>query len=367
MGSGLTTTKEKEKKKKKSEDTLRKERETLAHAPFPHRLANPKNHPLSSEIYETFKQVKINLPLLEVIKQVPSYAKFLKDLCTIKRRVNVRENAFFTQDVNSIVQIKTPPKYKDPGCPTVTCIIGDHRIEGCLLDLGSSVNLLPYSVYEKLGLPELKPTRLTLQLADRSIKAPRGVVEDVLVQVEKFYYPADFVVLDTQPILDPNAQNHIPVILGRPFLATCDAIIHVRGGLLRLSFGNMTVELNMFNAGKQPGECEDIREVNFLEAIIQEHFDRHSVEDQLARTLLFDEGLPCLEDKGEEGVVEKVSDLEVCPIMSVGQWTPTFEPLIPNPIKPQPSELEAPIPERKPLPSSLKYAFLGKGDRKSVV
>ena len=91
-----------------------------------------------------------------------SYAKFLKDLCTVKRRLNVRENAFLTKDVHSIVQVKTSPKYKDPGFPTVTCVIGDHRIEGCLLDLGSSVNFLPYSLYEQLGLGERKPTRIIL-------------------------------------------------------------------------------------------------------------------------------------------------------------------------------------------------------------
>ena len=97
---------------------------------------------------------------------MPSYAKFLKDLCTVKRKLNVRENAFRVKDFQSVVQVKTPPKYNDPGCPTVTCVIRDHKIEGCLLDLASSVNLLPYSVYEQLGLGELKPTRITLQLAN---------------------------------------------------------------------------------------------------------------------------------------------------------------------------------------------------------
>ena len=92
-------------------EALRVECEVLAHAPFPHHLAKPKNQ-LSSEIYETFKQVKINLPLLEAIKQVPSYAKFLKDLCIVKRRLNVTENAFLAKDVHSVVQSKTLPKYK---------------------------------------------------------------------------------------------------------------------------------------------------------------------------------------------------------------------------------------------------------------
>ena len=128
--------------------------------------------------------------------------------------------------------------------------------------------LLPYSVYEQLGLGEFIPTRITLQLAYRYIKAPRGIVEDVLVKVDKFYYPAYFVVLDTHPIVDPNTQNHIPIILGRPFLATCDAIINVRGGLLKLSFEIMAIKLNMFNVGSQPGDLEDTREVNLIDSIV---------------------------------------------------------------------------------------------------
>ena len=116
-----------------------------------------------------FKQVKINIPLLDAIKQIPSYAKFLKDLCTIKRKLNVKEKSFLANQASAILQFNTPPKYKDPGCPTITCIIGNHRIDQALLDLGASVNLLPYSVYQQLGLGELRPTRITLQLANRSI------------------------------------------------------------------------------------------------------------------------------------------------------------------------------------------------------
>ena len=88
----------------------------------------------------------------------------------------------------------------------------------------ASVSLLPYSVYKQLGLGELNPTNMTLSLADRSVKIPKGIVEDVLVKVEKFYYPVDFVVLDTEQIV--SGPNHVPIILGRPFLATANAIIN---------------------------------------------------------------------------------------------------------------------------------------------
>ena len=100
-------------------------------------------------------------------------------------------------------------------------------------------------MYKKLGLGELKPTNITLSLADRSVKIPKGIVEDVLVKVDKFYYLVDFVVLYTEPIA--NGPNHVPIILGRPFLATANAIINCRNGVMQLTFGNMTLELNIFN------------------------------------------------------------------------------------------------------------------------
>ena len=136
-------------------------------------------------------------------------------------------------------------KYKDPRSPTISVNIGGTCIDKALLDLGASVNLLPYSVYKQLGLGELKPTNITLSLADRSVKIPKGIVEDVLVKVDKFYYPVDFVVLDTEPIA--SGLNHVPIILGRPFLATANAIINCRNGVMQLTFGNMTLELNIFH------------------------------------------------------------------------------------------------------------------------
>ena len=96
-------------------------------------------------------------------------------------------------------------------------------MEKALLDLGASVNLLPYSVYKKLRLGELKPTTITLSLANRLVKIPKGTVEDVLMQVDRFYYPMDFVVLDTEPVAV--GANYVPIILGRPFLATSKAIL----------------------------------------------------------------------------------------------------------------------------------------------
>ena len=159
-----------------------------------------------------------------MIKQVPTYAKFLKDLYIVKRGMSINKKDLLTEQVNAIIQFKTSMKYKDPGCPTILVNIGGTCVEKALLDLGASVNLLPYSVYKQLGLGELKPTPITLSLADRSVKIPKGTVEDVLVQVDRFCYPVDLVILDTEPVA--MGANYVPIILGRPFLATSNAIIN---------------------------------------------------------------------------------------------------------------------------------------------
>ncbi|RVW69938.1 hypothetical protein CK203_061901 [Vitis vinifera] len=233
--------------------------------PFPQALHGKKEIKNSSEILEVLRQVKVNIPLLDMIKQVPTYAKFLKDLCTVKRGLHVTKKAFLTEQVSAIIQSKSPIKYKDPGCPTISVNIGGTHVEKSLLDLGASVNLLPYSV---------------------------GVIEDVLVQVDKFYYPVDFVVLDTDPTV--KEANYVPIILGRPFLATSNAIINCRNGVMQLTFGNMTLELNIFHLCKRhlhPEEEEGLEEVCLINTLVEEHCDKN-LEESLNESLeVLEDGL----------------------------------------------------------------------------
>ena len=165
-------------------------------------------------------------------------------------------------------------KYKDPGCPSISVNIGGTSVEKALLDLGASVNLLPYSVYKQMGLGELKPTTITLSLANRLVKIPKGTIEDVLVRLDKFYYPVDFVVLDTKPVA--MGANYVPIILGRPFLATSNAIINCRNGVMQLTFGNMTLELNIFHLSKKNvhPEEEDLEEVCLIDTIVEEQCEQ---------------------------------------------------------------------------------------------
>jgi len=146
---------------------------------------------------ETFSQVKINIPLLDAIQRTPPYARFLKDLCTTKKATSVPKKAFLTSGANSMLS-HILVKFKDPGCPTVSIVIGDQLIHRALLDLGVSVNLIPFAEYERLELDELKPTRMVIQLADISTRVPRRIVEDVLIIVGEFIYPVDFVVIETE-------------------------------------------------------------------------------------------------------------------------------------------------------------------------
>ena len=148
--------------------------------------------------------------------------------------------------------------------------IGGISVEKALLDLGASVNLFPYSMYKQLGLGELKPTSITLSLTDRSIKIPKETIDDVLIQLDRFYYLVDFVVLDTEPVAV--GPNHVPIILGRLFLATSNAIINCRNGVMQLTFGNMTLELNIFHLRKRHmhSEDDDFEEVCLIDTILEE-------------------------------------------------------------------------------------------------
>ncbi|KAH9704470.1 hypothetical protein KPL70_011475 [Citrus sinensis] len=332
--------------------------------PFPHALNKPKKSNHFSEIYEIFKQVKVNIPLLDAIKQVPSYAKFLKDLCTVKRKLKVRKSAFMAKQVSTILSTNNKLKYKDPGCPTISCIIGNHRIEHALLDLGASVNLLPYSVYLQLNLGELKSTSTTLLLADRSVKVPKGIVEDVLVQVDKFIYPVDFIVLETEPVV--NNYKPIPVILGRPFLATANALINCRNGLMNLSFGNMTLKLNVFNMCRQPNEENE----NEDDTDEQKELFESCIEENIQKGDFSELSNVCLVNSIESNKQLELDISNINLLLDSMQTSqnyddePKFEEL--GSIE-KTEQQEAPKMELKPLPEGLKYAFLGEEQTYPVV
>ncbi|XP_010268950.1 PREDICTED: uncharacterized protein LOC104605763 [Nelumbo nucifera] len=165
--------------------------------PFPNALAGYRKDEQFKDFYETFRRCEANIPLFNALKQVPHYAKFLKELCTHKRKQKLKgcEKVRVRENVSAVIK-KLPTKCKDPGTFTIPCMIGNTRIEKAMLDLGASINVMPYSIYASVKLGPLNKTGIVIQLADRSNAYPKGVVEDVLVKVNDLFFPAHFYVLD---------------------------------------------------------------------------------------------------------------------------------------------------------------------------
>ncbi|KAK8563294.1 hypothetical protein V6N12_035444 [Hibiscus sabdariffa] len=187
--------------------------------PFPQRLKKQKQDYQFKKFFDILKQVHINLPLVEALQQMPNYAKFLKDMVTRKKRIEEFETDAATETCLALMHNKIPAKKTDPGSFTIECFIGHNYPTKALCDPGASINLMPKSVFRKLGIGEAKPTTVMLQLADHSYVQPEGKIEDILVKVDKFIFPADFLILDCE------ADENAPIILGRPFLSTSRAVI----------------------------------------------------------------------------------------------------------------------------------------------
>ncbi|XP_031120199.1 uncharacterized protein LOC116023344 [Ipomoea triloba] len=315
--------------------------------PFPGRLKNSKFDRSFSEIYDLLSKVNVNLPLLDMIKNMPAYAKFLKELNTRKRRYEHNEKVFMSKTVSAVLQIDLPPKLEDPGSFIITITVGNSKKEKAMLDLGASINLMPYSVYLQLGLDRLKPTTMSLELADRSIRYPRGIVEDVLVQVDKLIMPADFVVLDMNKKC--NHAQDMPILLGRPFMATAKTMIDVQNGKLTMTVLDETVEFSILKSMKLPENNNNhCFTVDILDSIISAEF-----LDESPLKVGADEDEPN-QSPIKEGGVEGCS-LTDCLEQIKERHHPSIAADVP------------PKLDLKPLPSSLKYAFLGPNNTYPVI
>ena len=143
---------------------------------------------------------------------------------------------------------KLPLKRKHPGSVTIPCSVGTLNFPKALYDSGASINLMPLSVYRKLGLGEVKTTSMCLQLVDKTVKKPEGIVENVLVKAGKFIFPVDFVVLDFEE------HENVPLILGMPFMYTAKAIIDVYDGTLTLRIGEKSCKFDLYQDMKHSFE-----------------------------------------------------------------------------------------------------------------
>ncbi|XP_028798306.1 uncharacterized protein LOC114753764 [Neltuma alba] len=324
--------------------------------PFPQRFKKKDEDVQFKKFVDMFKQLHINIPFAEALEQMPKYAKFLKDVLSKKKRFGEFETVALTEDCSAILQRKLPPKLRDPGSFYIPCNIGKHFNGKALCDLGASVNLMPLAVFNRLNLGDARPTTVTLLFADRSISYPKGIVEDVLVKVDKFIFPADFIVLDCE------VDWNIPIILGRPFLATARTLIDVEKGEITMRVNDEKVIFNMNQALKFPDDSAHCNCIDVIDSTVQEELINSLTKDPLEALLIG-------ETSSIDGKVEAYAEM-----MSIEAFpyrkAKTFEPLdvtsaLSSPLKP--SVDEPPVLELKTLPSHLKYAYLGNSTTLPVI
>ncbi|XP_061361228.1 uncharacterized protein LOC133305110 [Gastrolobium bilobum] len=243
--------------------------------PFPQRLQKQKQDTQFRKFLDLLKQLHVNIPFVEALEQMPTYVKFMKEIVSRKRRLEEFETVALTQESSQYLLSKIPPKLGDPGSFTIPCTIGDHYIGRALCDLGASINLMPLSVYKKLKVGKPNPTTVTLQLADRSLVYPEGKVENVLVKVDKFILPADFIILDYEE------DREVPIILGSAFLATGGAVTDVKEGELAMNVNGEQVKFNILKAMKYPRDIEECSRLDIIDCVVKDKFLHESALDSL--------------------------------------------------------------------------------------
>ena len=199
LGNAESLKKEMKKEQQQQEERSKKKAyNSMPAVPFPQRLQNSRIEEQFARFLKTFQKLEISMPFTEVVTQMPLYAKFLKEILSKKRRIAEEGVVNLTATCSAVIKKNLPEKMKDPGSFTIPCIIGQFEFQRALCDTGASINLIPLSVARRLSLGELTPTTVTLQMADRTMAKPEGVIEDVLVKVGKFIFPVDFIILDKE-------------------------------------------------------------------------------------------------------------------------------------------------------------------------
>ncbi|XP_074298060.1 uncharacterized protein LOC141628871 [Silene latifolia] len=236
-----------------------------------------------SKFLDMLKKLEVSLPFTEVVTQMTLYTKFLKDVLTKKRSTGGDGLVSLRGECSAILLNPMPEKLQDPGSFSIPYTVGNMSINRALCDLRSSVSILPIPIARKIRLHDMIPTSMTLQLADRSVQRPMGMIEDMPVKVGNFYIPVDFLVLDI-----PKDQE-TPIILGRPFLATKNVNINVK---LTFKVGGNVVEFSLPGAISKP-MFESVYSIDMLEEAIEEAKDKcsgeHLEEDYEALPPILDE------------------------------------------------------------------------------
>jgi len=201
--------------------------------PFSEWIRKPVADEQFGKFVEVIRKLYINILLLDAM-QVPTYAKYIKDILGNKRSLPTTEVVQLTEECSAAILDPLLEKKKDPGCPTITCSIGSQHFSHALCVLGARVSVMPKVVYDKLNYHELAPTAMCLQLADQTVCYPARIAENVPVKIRNFFIPIDFIIFDME------VDAKMPLILGRPFLSTANAHIDVAAKEIQLNINGQT-------------------------------------------------------------------------------------------------------------------------------
>nr|GEZ10543.1 reverse transcriptase domain-containing protein [Tanacetum cinerariifolium] len=298
-------------------------------------------------VKETFMDLKTQL------NRVPNYGKFLKELISNKHKIQQISAAFLSDESSAMIQNKVPRKLGDPGSFLIPCNFNKAFSCNALADLCASINLMPYSLYAKLSLKTLKPTKMSVRLADKSFQYPVGIAKNLLVEVGKFTFPVDLVILEMEE------DSKVPIILGRPFLHTDDAVIRVKQKQLNLGIRIERMIFNIDYAMKHSYLNDDtLFSIDVIDKILEEDFDGlldegskilYSIEGTYLEKEIFTEFDEFIAMTADENF-DSESDTEEPPFEKI---TINTDYKIKTSLEEPPTDLEV-----KPLPNNLKYVFL---------
>nr|GEX76723.1 reverse transcriptase domain-containing protein [Tanacetum cinerariifolium] len=320
---------------------------------YPQCLRKEKMEAQYRKFLNMIRVVRINIPLIDVLTGMPNYGKFLKELISSKRKIKQISVAFLSDESSAMIQNKVLPKLEDPGSFLILCNFNKTFSCNALAVLGASINLMSYLLYAKLSLETLKPTKMSVRLADRSFQYPVRIAENMLVEVGKFTFLADFVILEMEE------DSKVPLILGRLFLHTADAVNRVKQKQLNLGVGTERMIFNINSMMKHSySNDETCFRIDVTDEIFEEDFN--ALLDEGSKILhsikgtLFEEEIFAEFDEFMALTADENSDSEF------DTEEPPFKKITINTNYKIKTSLKEPFTdlELKPLPDNLVYVFL---------
>ncbi|GJW34916.1 reverse transcriptase domain-containing protein [Tanacetum coccineum] len=353
--------------------------------PYPSRRDDQKSHDKASnqmeKIFQIFQDLRFDISFADALLLMPRFAPTIKSLLMNKEKLLELAKIPLNENCSAMLLKKLPEKLGDPDKFLIPCNFPGMDVCHALADLGASINLMPLSIWKKLSLPELTPTRMTLELADRSITYPKGLAEDVFVKVGKFHFPTDFVVVDFE------ADPRVPLILGRSFLRTGRALIDVYGEEITLRVDNEAVTFNLDQTTRYSSTNDkSVNRIDIIDAVCEEYapellgFPNSSggnptpTSEPFTSEFILEEIEAYLKDDSISLEIDHADcnpEEDICLIKKLLNNDPFQLPpmdLKQSEVTEAKSSIEEPPElELKDLPSHLEYAFLEENDKLPVI